>query len=123
MPAQPVLIVEPNRKLILLYKYLSHSRKITRVSTVEQALRKLAETNPSIVFLSASFSASKSVRFLGSLKNFSSASLIPIIIVVDLSHRVNFVPGTSWGGKIAVIDSFASKRELASTLDRVLKNQ
>ncbi len=122
MLAQPISIIEPNKKLILPYKYLPRSSKITRVSTIEQALRELAEINPKIVFLSASFSASKSLKFLEAFKNSSRNNLIPIIIVVDLSHRVNFVPGISWGGKIAVIDSFASKRELNSTLDRVLKN-
>ena len=121
MLAQTVSIIEPNKKLIIPYNHLPRSYDIFRVSTIDQALLKLAKVNPGIVFLSASFSALKSVSFLESLKNFSEDSLIPVIIVVDLSNRINFVPGTTWGGKIAVIDSCASKRELTSTLDRVLK--
>ena len=64
MLAQPVSVVEPNKKLIIPYKYLPLSCKITRVSTIEQALRNLSETNPKILFLSASFSASKSLKLL-----------------------------------------------------------
>lgn len=123
MLAQTVLIVEPNKKLVTPFSYLPDSYKIARLLTVEQALQKLVEVNPSMVFLSASFSTSKSLKLLEALKNFFKDNLVALIILVDLSHRVNFVPGTSWGGKIAVIDSFASKRELRSTLDRVLKIQ
>ena len=121
MLAQTISIVEPNKKLITPYNYLTSLYSISRVSTIDQALLKLTKINPGIIFLSASFSASKSVRFLESLNNFSEGSLIPVVIVVDLSNRINFVPGTTWGGKIAVIDSCASKRELTSTLDRILK--
>ncbi len=116
-----VLIIEPNRQLVMPYGHLPNSYIVNRFPTVELALVELTNTDPDIVFLSASFSPSKSVRFLEALKNFSKTKLIPLLIVVDLSHRLNFVPGTSWGGKIAVLDSFASKRELYSTLDRVLQ--
>ena len=125
MPAQPglsILIIEPNKKLVMPYGHLLHSFVIFRVPTIELALQKLSPSHPGLVFLSASFSASKSIKFLEAFKNFSQPSLIPLIIIVDLSHRLNFVPGTSWAGKIAVLDSFVSKKELLSTLHRVLQS-
>ena len=115
-----ILIIEPNKKLTLPYSYLPHSYKVTYITSIELGLAKLNRVNPNLVFLSASFSASKSLKFLESLKNSFKLKLIPLIIIVDLSHRLNFVPGTSWGGKIAVLDSFACKKELLSTLNRVL---
>lgn len=117
-----VLIVEPNKKLVLPYGYLSGSYRLTRTDSIELALSKLSDVNPDLVFLSATFSISKSVKFLEALKNFSQFNLIPLIIVIDFSHPLNFVPGTSWGGKIAVLDSFVSQKELLSTMSRVLKS-
>jgi len=121
MLAQTVSIIEPNCKLNLPYDYIPDSYNIVRAPSIEYAVRKLTENNPSIVFMSASFSVAKSIRLLEALKIFSCNSLIPIIIVVDLSNRINFVPGTTWGGKIAVIDSHISQKELYSTMGRVFK--
>jgi len=117
-----ILIVEPNKKLALPYEYLAGSYKLTRTDSIELALSKLSDVNPDLVFLSATFSISKSIKFLEALKNFSQFNLIPLIIVVDFSHPLSFVPGTSWGGKIAVLDSFVSQKELFSTMSRVLKS-
>lgn len=117
-----ILIVEPNKKLVLPYDHLPDSYKVTRTASIELALSKLSDVNPDLVFLSATFSISKSVKFLEALKNFSQFNLTPLIIVVDFSHPLNFVPGTSWGGKIAVLDSLVSQKELLSTMSRVLKS-
>jgi len=120
-PKLKILIVEPNKNLIVPYSYLPGSFKFVRVYSTQLGLRELTKITPDMVFLSGSFSASKTVRFLEALKNSSRSDLIPLIIVVDLSHRLNFVPGTSWGGKIAIIDSFISKKEFRSTISRVLR--
>lgn len=116
-----ILIVEPNNHLQAPYTLLLSPHSIIRVSSVELALSKLNTYQPSLVFLSASFSAPKSLKFIAALKNLCHKSLIPLIITIDLSNRLNFVPGISWGGKIAIIDSKISKKEFDSTLNRVLK--
>lgn len=120
-PAHTVLIVEPNHSLVEPYCHLPRSYQTFRAASIEQALAKLIDHSPDLVFLSASFAPSKSLLFLEALKNGCLCSLIPLIMVVDLSHRISFLPGTSWGGKFAIIDSSVSQEELYSTLKRVLK--
>lgn len=115
-------IIEPNKRLIKPYSYLPDSYNVIRLQTIELALWELGGTKPDLVFLSASFSALKTVKFLEAFKNFCQSELMPLIMVIDFSHRLNFVPGTSWGNKIAVLDSLASPKELFSTLSRVLRS-
>jgi hypothetical protein len=125
MPAHRSLttfVIEPNGKLNFPYGHLPSNYKVVQLATIELALWELANLKPNLVFLSASFPSSKLVKFLEAFKNFCRFELIPLVIIVDLSHRLNFIPGISWGGKIAVLDSFASKRELLSTISRVLKS-
>ena len=114
------IIIEPNSKLPSPYCHLPKNYNVVRFKTIKLALWELVELKPHLVFLSASFSSSTLVRFLEAFKGFTPSQLIPVIMIVDLSHRLNFIPGTSWGGKMAVLDSQASKKELYSALDRVL---
>jgi hypothetical protein len=114
-----ILIVEPNELLELPYKYLYDLGTVTRVPTIGAALKEVIWNVPSIVFLSASIEPKKSLTFLDTLKDSSRYSLIPLIIVVDVSHELSTVLGTSWGGKIAVVDCFIPKRDLISAISRI----
>lgn len=113
-------IVEPNLNMELPYKQLPNKWQLSKVNTIEKALVYLINSSPDVVFISASFSITKTIRLLESLKNLSSQQLIPIILVVDLSNKISYIPGTSWGGRVGIIHSLSSKQEINSTLNRVL---
>ncbi len=113
------LVVEPNELLRTPYEHLSSIGTIKRVPSIGSAIKEVVWNIPSIVFLSASINPKRSLIFLDTLKDASRCSLIPIIVVVDLSKEISFVLGTTWGGKIAVVDCFISKRDLVNTIARI----
>jgi hypothetical protein len=114
-----ILVVEPNELLQTPYKYLDDLGTVSRVPTIGAALKEVIWNVPTIVFLSASIEPKKSLLFLDTLKDASRFSLIPLVVVVDISREISNVLGTSWGGKIAVIDCYISKRDLISTISRI----
>lgn len=118
--ARRLLILEPNQNLVFPYAFLPPVANLSRLSGFENGLKEIALSQFDLVFLSASFSPAQSLRFLENLKLSSGALLIPLVIIVDLNHRLNTLLGTSWGGRIAVLDSQVSKPEFFLALDRVL---
>lgn len=115
-----VLIIEPNDALNIPYSYFLSKFEYDRCTSIEKGLQYMAHKYPDILFLSASFSLSKSLKALESLKQKSNLTLIPLILVVDFSNRLNTIPGTTWGDKIGVITSLSSSQEVNSTLHRVM---
>jgi DNA-binding response OmpR family regulator len=114
-----ILIVEPNELLEFPYLYLENLGTVKRVATVGAALKEIVWNVPSLVFLSASIDPKKSLTLLDTLKDAARFSLIPLIIVVDWSKEISMILGTSWGGKIAVVDIHIPKKDLISTISRV----
>src|SRR3989338_2579401 len=110
------LIIEPNNKLLSPYSFLSKSYVVYRCSSPESGLKYMSTHVPDIVFLSASISTTKILSFLESLKNESIHKLIPLVLVIDLSHKLSTIPGTTWGGKLGVITNISSENELNSTI-------
>lgn len=110
------LALEPNDKLLFPYAYMPKGCKVARVSTIKQGIYRLDSLEPDLIFLSASYSLVKSLTFLETLKNVCVDRLIPLIVVIDFGNSINFVPGTNWGGKIAVLTSNSSRQELFYTL-------
>ena len=117
------LIIEPNAKLDVPYQFLPSEYHTTRVDSMEKAEAFLLHTVPHLVLLSASFSAERTRKFLLSLKQASYAHLPGLILVVDLSHSVSSVIGTTWGETAAVLCSLSQKKEIVAVLDRLNWNQ
>jgi len=115
-----ILIIEPNELLEFPYIYLEQLGTVRRLSTIGEALKEVVWNTPTMVFLSASIEPKKVLVLLDTLKDASHYSLIPLIIVVDLSKEISSVLGTSWGGKIAVVDSHIPKKDLIATITRVV---
>lgn len=118
----PTLIIEPSRTISQPYNHIPASYDITRVTTLKTAFEQLLDNMPSLVFLSASFSTHKTLDFMNELKMTSRIKLIPLLMVVDLTNRINIIPGTFWGSKFGIVHSLSSKQEVESTLLRVLQN-
>lgn len=116
------LIIEPNSNLDYPYKLLGKTYNLKRCASVETGLLELAQSEPDIIFISASFAASKLVTILDAVKNKSKDRLIPVIFVIDLSNQINRIPGTTWGNKIGVLTSISTRDEYNSTLRRVLSS-
>jgi DNA-binding response OmpR family regulator len=114
-----ILIIEPNELLEFPYYYLEHLGTVKRVPTIGAALKEVVWNVPSLVFLSASIDPKKSLALLDTLKDASRFSLVPLIVVVDWSKEISMILGTSWGGKIAVVDIHIPKKDLISTISRV----
>jgi len=115
-----ILIIEPNELLEFPYIYLEQLGTVRRLSTIGEALKEVVWNTPTMVFLSASIEPKKVLVLLDTLKDASHYSLIPLIIVVDLTKEISSVLGTSWGGKIAVVDSHIPKKDLIATITRVV---
>lgn len=116
-----VLIVEPNKKLNVPYRYLSTQLFNTKSTpTIQLALSALSDSKPKLVFLSTSFSPQLQLQFLEALKNASTTELIPLILVIDLSRQLSTIPGTSWGGKVGLLHNHISKSELSAVLRRIM---
>jgi len=115
------LIIEPNDKLIVPYTYLDDSYSIIRKSSAREGLTALFTNRVDIVFISASFPPNKTLSILETIKNKSKTKLIPVVVVVDFTNRLNFIPGTTWGGKIGVLDSFANEAQFVVVTDRIFR--
>lgn len=114
------LIIEPNKTLIAPYFHLPSTYTITRANSIQTAFEFLLDSPPDLVFLSVSFSRLDLLDFLIELKCISRYKLIPLIFVIDFSKSLNFIPGTSWGGKLGLLHNLSSKRELNATLSRIM---
>lgn len=114
-----ILIVEPNTKISHPYSYLPTSDVVERVSSLEAGLRSMATNIPELVFVSASIATSKLMGLLDALKQASRSGLIPLIFVVDHSHKLSTIPGTTWGGKLGITTTIVSSEEFNSTIRRV----
>lgn len=120
MPLPYALIIEPNDTVNIPYSHLDEKYEYDRCASIEKGMSLMASKHPDILFLSASFSVSKSLKVLEALKHKSSYGLIPLVLVVDLSNRLSSVPGTEWGNKIGILTTLSSAKEVHSTLDRVM---
>lgn len=128
MPALPidsdtiVLIIEPNESLQNPYAYVRGFYDIRRVSSIETAIIEIHIKPPELVLLSASFAPERTLKVLEVLKEVSVFTVIPLLIIVDLSYRISTVLGTSWDGKIAVVDSSIPKKDFFSTIQRITRS-
>lgn len=125
MPALPifsdtiVLIIEQNESLKNPYTFMCDAYDTRRVSSIEKAIVEIHLKPPELVLLSASFTPISTLKLLEALKEVSVFTVIPLLIIVDLSYRISAVLGTSWGGKIAVVDSRIPKKDFFSTIKRI----
>lgn len=115
-----ILIIEPRAELETPYSHITQFDTITRVESIELALKTLTHIHPALVMLSSSFHLSKSMPLLETLKHMSRNSLIPLVFVVDHTTTISSIPGTTWGSRCAILSSLSSKEECDSTLSRVL---
>lgn len=117
------LIIEPNTRLTNPYNSLPFSFNTSRYSSLDQASHSFLTIQPQLVLISASFTPTHIITFLEKVKNESVAieELIPVIFVVDLNNRLNFVPGTTWGTQMGLLHSLSSAQEVYATLQRVLE--
>ena len=116
-----ILIIEPNSSLASPYQFLNQSSyQLNKVTTLELALNQLKNKLPNLIMLSTSFSASKTLYFLESLKNLCVKQLIPIALVVDLNQPVSQILGTRWADKLAILHSASGKQETLASVERLL---
>lgn len=117
------LIIEPNHKLIRPYAYLSPSFDGISVSTVEEAVASIGVIVPNLVLISASLPPSRIILLLENIKNNVRTTITPVLFIVDVSHRDNFIPGVWWDSKLAVLDSEVSESVFVLTIDRIVRGE
>jgi hypothetical protein len=104
-PAKTALIVEPNKTLLVPYASLPRHVTVFRVASAPAALQWLSGHTPDLFFLSASFAPSIQVRLLEAFKNSFTSTVIPLVLVIDLSQPLSHIPGTTWGKRLAILHS------------------
>lgn len=114
------LAVEPNPKLEHPYDYLADKLELTKVESVKQANLKLSENSFDCFVLSTSFSPEKQLSLLESFKFNFKDQITPLLLIVDLTQPILAVPGTLWGGKLAILAHTASKKLTLSTLESII---
>lgn len=115
------LVIEANSKLFRPYEYLAPIYEEHRTASFVEAKSFLECIVPDLILISASFAPEQIIEFLSEVKKQSSKYIIPIIFVVDLSHRLNFIPGIFWDEMLAVLDSSVSQDVFVLTMSRVMK--
>lgn len=116
----PALIIEPNSKLNHPYDYLSEKLILTKVQSVKQANLELIQQQFSCFILSTSFSPEKQLSLLNAFKFNFKEQIIPLLLVVDLTQPLSTIPGTLWGGRIAIITHTASKKLTLTSLESIM---
>lgn len=114
------IIIEPNASLESPYAYMESSFRLDRHISTQSALLSIAQHEPTLVSLSASFSMQQSLDILTAVKHKSVQHLIPFIFVVDLSHKISSIPGTTWGNKLGILSSTSDVHEYNSILNRIM---
>jgi len=114
------IIVEPNASLQSPYGFMQSGFMLDRHISIQSALQSIAQNQPELVSISASFSTQQYLPILTAVKNKSQQHLIPLIFVIDLSHKISAIPGTTWGNKLGILTTLSDVNEYNSTLDRVL---
>ncbi|GEM_PF-1879808 len=114
------LVVEPNSKLVHPYDYLSEKLILTKVQSVKHANLELTRQQFSCFILSTSFSPEKQLSLLDAFKFNFKEQIIPLLLVVDLTKPLSAVPGTLWGGRVAVLAHTASKKLTLTSLDSIM---
>jgi PleD family two-component response regulator len=117
-----ILIIEPNQLMAKPYAYIPISYNITRVTSLETAFEQLIDYPPGIVFLSTSFQIHKLLDFLTELQHSSKDRIVPLILTIDLDHRLNFVPGTYWGGEMGILSSLSTETEVLILMERLVRS-
>ena len=120
MSGLKILIVEPNTSVTKPYIFFPHKSIIHRVPSIELATKLIIQELPDLVCISASYSSRKTISFLEALHHELLESIVPVLFVVDTSHRLNFVPGLEWGSKLRVATSESNKDEVQTILDNIL---
>ena len=119
-PQITTLIIEPNHRLIAPYLHLPQNYLITRVDSIQHGFECLLDHKFNLICLSCSFSPMELTDFLIELKELSHPQLIPLILIIDLNKRLNFVPGTGWAGKLSILHSLSSRIETDASLKRLM---
>jgi hypothetical protein len=114
------LVIEPNSKLVHPYDYLSEKLILTKVQSVKQANLELTRQQFSCFILSTSFSPEKQLSLLDAFKFNFKEQIIPLLLVVDLTQPLSTVPGTLWGGQVAVLAHIASKKLTLTSLESIM---
>lgn len=119
-----ILIVDPQQTLAKPYDFLP-AATVTHVTSIPQAAQYLHDQTPDLVVASASFSPNQMIQLMEALKEAAShrSFLIPLVLMVDLENRINFVPGTHWGQKFGILCSISSQDEVNAVLKRVCAEQ
>lgn len=118
-PSPSILIVEPDETVRQPYCFIPSFYQISRVTTIELALKKLATVSAcpyEEIWLSASFSLSKQLLLLERLKELADQSkLCKLMMVVSWSQQ-NWLPQTTWGGKISITHGLAQEAEVLASV-------
>jgi hypothetical protein len=120
-----ILIIDPHEQLSKPYQWLPSAATLIHSTSTPQATQYLRDRIPSLVIISASFSPSQMLELLETVKRCVSHQrfLVPLIVMVDLHDRINFIPGTHWGQKMGVLCSLSSKEEVNAVLNRICAEQ
>lgn len=116
------IIVEPNASVQSPYTFMQSGFTLERHISIQSGLHSIAQNNPALVSISASFSPQQYLPLLTAVKNKSQQHLIPLIFVIDLSHKISSIPGTTWGNKLGILTNLSNINEYNSTLDRVIQS-
>lgn len=114
------LVVEPNTSLQKPYSFIDQKLNLTRVTSVKQALQALNKQSFSLFLISASYSPDQTLTLLDAFKNNFQQQVIPLIIVIDLKQPLSTVPGTQWGGRLAILSSVSSQELTLLTVDSLM---
>ena len=114
-----ILIIEPNLQLQVPYLHLAPYYTVDRVRVKHEALEKLTRHSYQAVSISATLEPLHSLDILDAIKNRSQRYLIDVFYVVDLTNRLNFIPGVHWAGAFGLLHSLSSAEEVTATLTRI----
>lgn len=114
------LVVDPQPTLADPYQFVPTTHTV-HVTSTAQAAQYLVDQLPDLVMVSASFSPAMMLEFLGKLKQAAAdhQGLPPLIVMVNLKNRLNFVPGTTWANKLGLLNSLSSQAEVELVVNRV----
>ncbi len=119
-----ILVVEPNTAIERPYSLVPKGYHIIRTSSTDKGV-SLSQRQylPDVIMLSSNVPEDDALAFMSTMLETFETKIIPLIYVVDLSRRVNIVPGTYWAQKMGVLCSLSSKKEVFATMERVLGHE
>jgi len=118
-----ILIVEDDKFLreLISRKLITENFEVVEAVDGEEGIRKAKEEGPDLILLDLILPGTDGFEVLATIKNNSSLSAIPVIILSNLGQKEDIEKGLKMGASDYLIKAHFTPREIIDKIKLILK--